>query len=240
MANRDGLGTDKGRPGFPVYTEKHLDKVNSMRVAKSQPDFHGIPIIHKEQVGFCTASEIGNVPASCSTCQAHQERDASCKYLGPDILARTVTVEGIEYWPCCGMHDYGKPNSGEPCYSDPLSTPEQIGLIWINAPEEGLEYGGANCGGGNGGDDCDHYMVESGEKWDSQQGTCRALDETVANGDVCALWWDDDILGWQEAQNVLKRNAAPKGTGKLDSEQEALNTREKKKLAKQIIGGDDK
>ena len=68
----------------------------------------------------------------------------------------------------------------------------------------GIAAGGANCGGADGGDDCDHYMSEDGKpKWESPTGFCRALQTTVACNDVCAQWRDDDTLQWQDAQRLI-------------------------------------
>lgn len=197
-----------------------------MRSDKTQPDFMGIPILSDGAVMFCTAEQIGNKPTSCYTCTFQNGKNETCQLIGDAIQVAKVTGDDeyknpIEYWPCCGEHNYGEPNSGAPTYIDPLKSPDQLGLVWINASEPGQEYGGANCAGVNGGDDCDHYQVESGEKWDSKQGFCRVLQQTKEAGGVCAAWGDDDILSWQEAQQLM---------GNSD------DTREKKKLAKDIIG----
>jgi hypothetical protein len=220
--SRENLKNDESRPGFAVYGPEQLPKVNAMRVAKSQPDFHGIPILHDQNVTFTSADQLGGNPASCFSCALWNESDYTCMLMTENIIVDTVTVEGIEYWPRCGEFVPGPGNSGNPMHlSD--QTPDQLGLVWINAPETGQEYGGSNCGGCDGGDDCDHYMIESGEKWDNPTGHCRVLQHQVSCGDYCAAWWDDDILQWQEAQNALQ---SPDGE------------RDKKKLAKDIIGKD--
>lgn len=205
---RDELKIEKG--GFPVYGEEQLAKVDSMRRDKSQPDFYGVPILSDAQVLFTTASELGGKPASCYTCKEHT-KDFTCERLGPSIKVEKVvghkdSGEAIEYWPCCSMQEYtDKPREGKVSYHDTLDTPKSIGLIWINAPKVGQEYGGANCGGVKGGDDCDHYIVKGKEeKWDAKQGTCRVLQHTVEGGDVCTAWWDDDILEFPEAQQLIK------------------------------------
>jgi hypothetical protein len=177
---------------------------------------------------FSTASEIGNKPASCYTCQK-QQADETCFLMGPEVKVAKVTGhrdsgEPIEYWPCCSAHQYGPPRSDRPVYSDQLSNPDSLGLIWINAPQPGVKFGGANCGGVNDGDDCDHYLVKSGEKWDNPQGQCRVLQHSVAAGDVCAAWHDDDELPWEEAQQLMGG--------------ETVETVGKKRLAKEIIGKD--
>lgn len=219
---RDEIKSSESRPGFAEYGPEQMPKVNAMRVAKSQPDFHGIPILHDQNVTFTSAQQMQSKPASCYTC-ALMNHDGTCMLIGPDIQVEKVSIEGIEYWPRCGEFVPGEGNKGQPIYLT-AQAPDQLGLIWVNAPDPGQEYGGSNCGGCDGGDDCDHYMVESGEKWDNPQGFCRVLQHTVSCGDYCAAWWDDDILQWQEAQNALKN---PQGESS------------KKKLAKEIIGKDE-
>ena len=199
-----------------------------MRRDKSQPDFYGIPILHDTQVMYTRASAMGGKPASCYTCQ-FQQSDLTCGLLGSAIKVAKVTGhedsgDPIEYWPCCDMHDYGPANTGRPAYRNPLSKPDEVGLVWINAPKVGQAFGGANCGGDNGGDDCDHYLVSSGEKWDNPQGVCRVLQHSVDNGDVCTAWWDDDILEWQEAQNLMGDSP------------DSVETVKKKREVKEIMG----
>jgi len=208
------------RPGFPQYGKEQLSKVNAMRADKTQPDFMGIPILHDGDVMLCSPEK----PASCYTCAFML--DETCALLGPEIIVAKVVSDGkegetIEYWPCCSMQTVGEMVDD---YIEPFKTPEQLGLIWINAPEVGQEFGGANCGGVNGGDDCDHYQVESGEKWDSESGFCRVLQHEVGASQVCSAWRDDDILSWQDAQQLLNQ---------------PQHNRSKKQLAKEIIGRDD-
>jgi len=222
MMSRENLEHDSSRPGFPVYGKEQLPKVNAMRVAKSQPDFHGIPILHDQNVTYTSAEAMQQRPASCFTC-ALMNFDKTCMLMTEKITVDKVTIEGIEYWPRCAEFVPGEGNSGKRIQLTDQA-PEQLGLIWINAAKPGQEYGGSNCGGCDGGDDCDHYMVESGEKWDNPQGQCRVLQHTVSCGDYCAAWWDDDILDWQEAQNQITNGNS--------------ETR-KKKLARDIIGKDD-
>lgn len=226
---RDDLKSKAEPGGFVEYGPEQLPKIDSMRRDKSQPDFYGVPILHDSQVMFTRASEMGDKPASCYTCQIAQS-NGTCALLGPEIgvvkvVGHTDSNDPIEYWPCCDEHDYGQQQSSEPSYRENLSTPSQVGLIWINASEIGQDYGGANCGGGNGGDDCDHYMVKSDEKWDNPQGVCRVLQHTVDNGDVCTAWWDDDILEWTEAQQLMSGDS--------------IETVKKKKMVKSIVGRDD-
>lgn len=218
---RNEIKSKESRPGFPEYGPSELKKVNAMRVAKSQPDFHGIPILHDQNVTYTSAEQMQQKPASCYSC-ALMNSDSTCMLMGPDILVEKVTIEDIEYWPRCGEFVPGDGNQGKPLTLT-HQAPDQLGLVWINVPKPGAEYGGSNCGGCDGGDDCDHYTIESGEKWDNPQGFCRVLQHEVSCGDYCAAWWDDDILQWQEAQNAIKH--------------EGQN--EKKKLAREIIGRDE-
>ena len=220
------------KPGFPEYGEEQLPKVNTMREDKSQPDFMGVPILRDGEVMLMRAAEIGNKPASCYTCIFKNAKDETCALIGEEIKVSKVTGskdEGnpIEYWPCCSMHTFGEPSGGEPerCASN---NPGAVGLIWINSPEVGQSCGGANCGGVAGGDDCDQYQVESGEKWDNPKGFCRVLQHEVSAGDVCAAWRDDDILEWQDAQQLMKQDSRGK-----------MGDSEKKKLAREIVGRDE-
>jgi hypothetical protein len=204
---RDELKSAAEPGGFVEYGKEQLPKIDSMRRDKSQPDFYGVPILRDEQVLYTAAEELGGHPASCYTCK-EQNLDKTCERLGPEIKVQKVTGhrdsgDPIEYWPCCSMHEYG-PGPEKVKYHESLDTPDSIGLVWINASETGQKFGGANCGGVEGGDDCDHYMVPKGEKWDSTQGACRVLQHTVNAGDVCTAWWDDDILEFPEAQMLIK------------------------------------
>jgi hypothetical protein len=226
------MGRDENKPaetgGFIEYDERQLPKVDSMRRDKTQPDFFGVPILKDSDVGFVTSAQIGDKPASCYTCH-RQLSNFTCKLLGPEITVKTVigheeSGDPIEYWPCCSVHEYGDPEK-EISYKEKLSSPDELGLIWINAPEVGQEFGGANCAGVEGGDDCDHYIVKSGDKWENPQAYCRVLGHQVEAGDVCAAWRDDDELPWQEAQQLLAG--------------ESHDALRKKKLAKEIIGRDD-
>lgn len=206
---RDELKSKAEPGGFVEYGPEQLPKVDSMRRDKSQPDLYGVPILHDSDVLFTRASELGGLPASCYTCKEHTP-DLTCERMGPSVKVAKVighrdSGDPIEYWPCCSLQEYtDKPRSSPTHYHDSLDNPDEIGLIWINAPEVGQKYGGANCGGVEGGDDCDHYLVKSGEKWDNQQGACRVLQHSVDAGDVCTAWRDDDILNWQEAEMLMK------------------------------------
>lgn len=215
--------------GFIKYGEKQLPKVDAMRRDKSQPAFFGIPILRDEDVMLTRASEMDGKPASCYTCQA-QQADETCFYMGAVVKVSKVTGsrdsgDPIEYWPCCGMHNYGDPRTGKPVYADELSNPSTLGLVWINAAKPGQKYGGANCGGVEGGDDCDHYLVKGKvEKWNASDGFCRVLQHQVGGGDVCSAWHDDDELQFEEAQRLIKGDS--------------VETVEKRRLAAKIIGRD--
>jgi hypothetical protein len=226
---RDEIKSKESRPGFPEYGSEQLDKVNSMRADKTQPDFMGIPILKDGQVMLMSAEALGSKPASCATCTFKNADEENCMLLGPEITVSTVIGDEeygdpIEYWPCCSMHNYGENQTGEAQYLEPLKSPDELGLIWINASEPGQKYGGANCGGVNGGDDCDHYQVKQGEKWDNPTGFCRVLQKEVGAGQVCAAWGDDDELSWQEAQQLLEKSD---------------NATAKRKLARDIVGRDE-
>jgi hypothetical protein len=208
--SRQGLEITKG--GFPIYDEKQIRKVNAMRRAFSAPDSMAPVINTKGEALFVTAEELNDEPASCYNCQFYNEKAERCSLIGPRKVIKKLTwpkeatadSKQIEYWPCCSMQFYGKPNEGEAKYLADASDPDYMGLIWINADKVGQEYGGANCGGVNGGDDCDHYMTaDTKPKWESPTGFCRALQTMVAAGDVCAQWRDDDTLQWQDAQRLL-------------------------------------
>lgn len=207
--SRAGLKIEEG--GFPVYDEKQIRKVNAMRRAFSAPDSMKPVINTKGEALFVTGEEMNNEPASCYNCQFYNEKAETCGLIGKHkaikkiIWPKEATADSkrIEYWPCCSMQLFGEPNKGEAVYRA-SSDPDYIGLLWINAPKIGQEYGGANCGGVDGGDDCDHYMSEGDKpKWESPTGFCRALQTTVACNDVCAQWRDDDTLQWQDAQRLI-------------------------------------
>jgi len=198
--------------GFLRYKAKNLSKINSMRRAISQPTQADIvPVLNKGQVLFVPAAMMENQPASCYNCGFYNHNQ-SCQLIGGLVRIRkftypreaTADAKRIEYWPCCGMHSFGEPNYGPAHYCDHPSDPSDLDLLWINAPRPGQEQGGANCGGSNGGDDCDFYMTEGPDKRDEPTGFCRVLQAEVANGDVCAAWRDDDRLTWQQAQANLK------------------------------------
>lgn len=194
--------------GFLEYRKKHLDKVNAIRRVKSQPDIFVVPTLTKGQVLFVPSSQDEGTPASCYDCTEFNY-GRSCKLIGPKVNIRKF-IQGepdkaIEFWPCCGAQEYGEPNYGPAEFHKNLNSPTDLGLIWINAPEVGQEHGGANCGGQNGGDDCDYFMVEVDDKRTADTGFCRVLQTQVGNKEKCAAWIDDDRIEWQEAQSILRK-----------------------------------
>lgn len=210
MNGRSDVKIEEG--GFPVYDGKQIRKVNAMRRAFSAPDSVAPVVNTKGEALFTTSEEMNDEPASCYNCQFYNVKAERCQLMGPRkvikklIWPREATSDSkqIEYWPCCSMQFYGKPNEGEAKYLAASSDPDYMGLIWINAPKPGQKIGGANCGGVNGGDDCDHYQTnDDTPKWESPIGFCRALQTQVAAGDVCCQWRDDDTLQWQDAQRLI-------------------------------------
>jgi len=198
--SRGNLTIEDG--GFPVYKAAQIGKVNAMRRAKSLPDLETPIVPTKGQALFTTAEEMHNEPASCYNCQMYNSGAKTCSIHGPRIPIRKLQKDGIEYWPHCAAFLYGEPKA-ETSYSAQRD-PDYTALKWINAPKPGLERSGANCGGCDQGDDCDHYSTDGKiEKWNSPTGFCRALQVTVACGDECALWWDDDILEWRQAIKII-------------------------------------
>jgi hypothetical protein len=205
--SRSSLNISEG--GYVVYGDRSIPKINAMREAKTLPKVDSLIIPTKGEVLFTTSEEMHDEPTSCYNCLFYNQ-GTSCSLIGSRpairklIYPKTSELGGkpIEYWPCCSMHTYGTPkNMGGLTVSDP----DYIGLIWINAPKVGQEHGGANCGGCEGGDDCDHYQTDGKkEKWESLTGFCRALQTIVACGDVCSLWRDDDILDWRSASKIIE------------------------------------
>lgn len=207
--SRAGLEIAEG--GFPIYDERQIRKVNAMRMAFSAPTSMSPVVNSKGEALFVTAEEMHDEPASCYNCHFYNQNATTCSLIGKRHIIRKITwpreasadAKQIEYWPCCGMQLYGEPNKGEAKYIS-ASDPDYLALIWINAPKVGLAHGGANCGGTNGGDDCDHYTTDGTKpKWETPTGFCRALQTTVASGDVCCQWRDDDTLQWQDAQRLI-------------------------------------
>jgi hypothetical protein len=226
---RDDIKSKPEPGGFVKYGPEQLPKVDSMRRDKTLPDFYGVPILSDAQVLLTSADELNNKPASCYTCKEHTS-ELTCQRLGPGvkvskIIGHRESGDPIEYWPCCGMHEYGNA-SGNTKYHYDLDTPATVGLVWINAPKTGQKFGGANCGGVSGGDDCDHYIVYGKqEKWDVDSAYCRILAHDVKGGQVCTAWHDDDELPYAEAQMLLRGDS--------------LDSVDKKRLVKSIVGRSD-
>lgn len=212
---RKGLEIEDG--GFPVYPSsgsgvpKAIAKWNAMRRTASLPEVDTPIIPTKGQVLFTTSEEMHDEPASCYNCQFYNEKAETCGLIGARIKIKkfvnpkekSENSNPVEYWPCCAMQLYGEPNHSEAVYRA-SSDPDYLGLLWINAPKPGTDTGGANCGGCSGGDDCDNYLTDGTKaKWDTPTGFCRALQTTVACGDVCTMWDDDDKLDWRQAQKIL-------------------------------------
>lgn len=197
-------------PNFLSYKVEHLRKINSMRRAASQPDNILVPILTKGQVFFTPASQMHDEPASCYNC-VHYNYGRSCQKIGENVPIKKFTYpkeskgdsKPIEYWPCCSIQDFGEPNYGEEVFIS-HNDPSNLGLGWINAPKVGQEHGGANCGGQNDGDDCDHYITEGSDKREEKSAFCRVLQCTVNGGDVCSAWDDDDLLDWQQGVDILR------------------------------------
>jgi hypothetical protein len=199
--SRGNLTIEDG--GFPVYKAAQIGKVNAMRRAKSLPDIETPIVPTKGQALFTTAEEMHNEPASCYNCQMYNSAGKTCSIIGPRIKIQRLTIKSIEYWPYCAAFLYGA-TQAETSYSASRD-PDYLDLKWINAPKVGQEHGGVNCGGCDGGDDCDNFIVDGAvEKWKSPTGHCRALQVTVACGDRCAIWKDDDELPWREAQKIIQ------------------------------------
>jgi hypothetical protein len=195
--------------GFLTYQPKHLAKINAIRRAISQPDIYVQPVLNKGQVLFTPAAEMHNEPASCYNCNFFNY-EKSCKLIGPKVPLKKFTYgepsKTIEYWPHCAAHCYGHPDYGPESFIT-STDPSTLNLIWINAPRVGLDLSGANCGGGNGGDDCDYYMTDIDDKREAQEGFCRVLQSTIQNGDHCAVWQDDDRIPWQQAVSIMQEQS---------------------------------
>lgn len=199
--------------GFLVYEPENLRKINSIRRVISKPDAKLPPILNNGQVLFSAAEDAHGEPRSCYNCTFYNY-GRSCGLMGPEIQIRkfiwptkaTADSKQIEYWPVCGYWISGDPNYGEESFRAHIS-PEDAGLIWINAPKVGQKYGGSNCGGQNGGDDCDYWMTDVADKREADTGFCRVLQRDTRNTECCACWQDDDRLSWQDAQERFKINS---------------------------------
>lgn len=203
-----------GQSDFIEFTDKDLPKINSQRRTLTQPDIWIVPQLDKASVLFVTAESRHDEPNSCYNCGKYFASSETCGIIGPHIRIRKFIYGEpylpVEYWPVCGSHEYGEPSKGDASYSAE-NDPDFIGLCWINAPKVGQRYGGANCGGSNGGDDCDFWMIDGKkgpDKRDYEEAFCQVLQGPTAKGDCCAAWTDDDILSWQLAQNILRSGQA--------------------------------
>lgn len=196
---------------FVVYQAENLRKINAQRRALSQPADYSVPVLKPAEVLFVPANKMGGEPATCYNCGEYNY-GKTCKLIGPHVPIRsfiyprvaTPDAKRIEYWPCCGMWDRGQPNYGPPKFHANLSSPDELGLGWINAPAVGQEIAGANCGGTDGGDECDFYITTEADARDTQEGFCRVLQQDVANGAVCAAWRDDDWVDYQRGAALLR------------------------------------
>lgn len=198
---------------FLEYEAKHLSKVNAQRLANSLVKIDRPVALEPGQVLFSDGASVNNEPRSCANCWMWNEHPGTCYLMGPDVRAEKFTYppkfeEGskpIEYWPVCGMWDHGKHNEGRPVYkSGAYDDPDSIGFGYVNAPAPGQALGGTNCGGQNGGDDCDNYITKGDDKRKEDQAFCRVLQKEVGNCDCCAAWTDDDWVTWQKGQELLK------------------------------------
>jgi hypothetical protein len=198
---------------FLEYGPKHLPKVNAQRLANSLVQIRTVPVLDEGQVLYSSPESANNEPRSCANCWMWNEHPGTCYIMGPDVRAEKFTyppkeelgAKPIEYWPVCGMWDYGKHNEGRPVYkAAPYDDPDAIGFGFVNAPEVGLERSGTNCGGQNGGDDCDNYITKGSDKRAENEAFCRVLQKNVPNNACCSAWCDDDWVDWNKGQDLLK------------------------------------
>lgn len=185
-----------------------------MRQAASLVKITSGPPVPDEGLVLYSPPEASNEePRSCINCWMWNEEARTCRLMGPNVRAEkftyppTATADGkpVEYWPVCGMWDFGKHNEGPAIYKDSnFDSPDDIGFGYVNAPEVGLERGGTNCGGQNGGDDCDNFIIAGDDKRKADSGFCRVLQHDVPNLSCCSSWQDDDFLTWQRAQKLLE------------------------------------
>src|ERR1700757_1990527 len=191
-----------------------VQKINSIRIGQSRPDLKEPPILTEGSVLFSSAASASNEPRSCYNCTFFNY-DKSCRLIGKGVEIHKFTwpkekrdaAKPIEYWPVCGYWVKGDPNYGPEEFSARLS-PDEAGLGWVNAPKPGLEYSGTSCGGANGGDDCDFWIIdrEDGDKRECESGFCRVLQRETGNMDCCSAWQDDDYLTWQMVQERFRES----------------------------------
>ena len=198
---------------FLEYEPRHLPKINAMRLASSLVKIQAAPTLEPGQVLFNGADKANNEPRSCINCWMWNENARTCRILGPDVRAEKFIYppkfeEGskpIEYWPVCGMWDYGKHHEGPAVYKQaPYDDPDSVGFGFVNAPEVGLERSGSCCSGANNGDDCDNYITKGDDKRAETTAFCRVLQTEVAGMDCCSAWTDDDWIDWRKGQDLLK------------------------------------
>lgn len=196
---------------FKVFTAEQLRKINSQRRALSQPTILDPPTLTKGQVMYVPEAQMEGEPSTCYNCHFYNY-GRSCQLMGPGVKIKkfvypqeaTSDAKRIEYWPCCSAWFRGDPNYGPETFASVTTGPDTLGLGWINAPTVGQDCGGANCGGKDGGDDCDHYITKGDDKRVEPTAFCRVLQQQVECGGVCSAWMDDDWLSYDRAQNILR------------------------------------
>lgn len=193
--------------GFYRYKPRvgMVKKINTIRIGQSRPDLKSPPILTEGDVLFSSAASASDEPRSCYNCPFFNY-GKSCKLMGKSVEIHKFTwpkekrdgAKPIEFWPVCGMWIKGEPNFGPEDFYAKLD-PDEAGLGWVNAPEPGQELSGTSCGGANGGDDCDLWLIEgtSGDKRAAKSGFCRVMQKSTGNMDCCTCWQDDDFLTWQ-------------------------------------------
>ena len=202
--------------GFYKYRAKPtlVEKINTIRIGQSRPDLCGTPILDEGSVLFSSAASANDEPRSCYNCPFFNY-EKSCKLLDKDLEIHKFTwpkerrdgAKPVEFWPVCGYWIHGQPNYGPEEHYANLD-PEEAGLGWVNAPEPGLSLSGTSCGGANGGDDCDLWMIEGekGDKRAAKSGFCRVMQKSTGNLDCCAAWEDDDWLTWQMVEERFRES----------------------------------
>lgn len=196
---------------FKIFKAAELRKVNAQRRALSQPTILDPPTLTKGQVMYVPEAQMEGEPACCYNCHFYNY-ERSCQFMGPEVKVKkfvyppeaTSDAKRIEYWPCCSAWMRGEPNYGPETFTDNRQSPDSLGLGWINAPGVGQDIGGANCGGKDGGDDCDHYITAGDDKRVEPTAFCRVLGTNVECGGVCSAWMDDDWCSYDRAQNILR------------------------------------
>jgi hypothetical protein len=202
--------------GFYKYKPESemVKKINTIRIGQSRPDLEGPPILTEGDVLFSSAASASDEPRSCYNCQFFNY-EKSCRLMGKAVEIHKFTwpkerrdnAKPIEFWPVCGYWIKGEPNYGPEEFIAEIS-PDDAGLGWVNAPETGQELGGTSCGGRNGGDDCDLWLIDSasGDKRAEEIGFCRVLQKETGNMDCCSCWQDDDFLTWQMVQERFRES----------------------------------